>query len=58
MTKFTLDLDKLTVDPFEVEAARFDGTGQATISPCIGSFSAPYAYCLRQPASRVPDGVC
>ena len=52
MRKLTLDMDLLQVEPFEVEPIEEDGPAfgpGATLTQCVGSFSEPYAYCLRQP---------
>jgi hypothetical protein len=51
MKKHVLDLDHLQVDPFETtgpaHGLRLD-SDPYTMTECVGSYTAPYRYCLRQ----------
>ena len=49
MKKLKLDIEALAVDLFEVEPEHRDAKGTVIGNDSVGSYTAPYRYCLNQP---------
>jgi len=49
--KLTLDIEKLVVDPFEVETASAEKRGTVHGLETVAWYTAPCRYCLNMPAT-------